>query len=762
MGFSAKDPGLPPRVLALTGVLLTLLALVAGSGMARDMMAIAGAFVGLLAVHAALVRERLAAPAASPIANSDHLDRRIERLQDLQWELRDNEARHRDLLDSLDDMIVRRNTKGQLTFANRAYCRFFDVAAADLLGQTWKPPVLATEGALLTGADPQRLRSYCELVLAGGEPRWIEWDERVIAPDGGENETQGIGRDVTVRRAQEAELREARDAAEAANRAKSRFLAAMSHEIRTPMNGIVGMASLLEDTLQTSEQDTYTAAITQSARNLMALIDEILDFSKIEAGKLVIVDEPFAIEAIVQGAVELLAPRAFEKKLEITWTIAAEVPEMLVADGARLRQILLNLLSNAVKFTDQGGIGVITELSTTSAEATGARLRLIVRDTGIGLSAADKACLFAEFERADSAVQRRDGGTGLGLAISKRLARAMGGDITVESRLGQGSTFTLEVPVRPAIVPAGLHADDDIEGHVEPTGRARPRILLAFDRRMERKVLLETLLRHGLAAVAVDLAGGADAVADAAGCAQPFDRIVVDGGGDLGQVGALLKGAREANPLGDVRGVVLVNVLERAGLARYRANGYDRYLVRPVRPQSLMEQLGLAVLRHVPRHLPHDAPETCGQSKATRHVLLAEDNNVNALLATRLLEKNGCTVTLASSGRTAVTAAAASLQNQGRRFDLILMDIFMPELDGVDAAREIRALYALTPGPDNVCPPIVALTANAFAEDRQRYLELGLDDYLAKPFDKGALTAILDRWTDPSSIPLARRTKPAA
>jgi signal transduction histidine kinase len=242
----------------------------------------------------------------------------------------------------------------------------------------------------------------------------------------------------------EAAMREARDFAERTAQARTSFLANMSHEIRTPMNGILGMASLLLETSQTPEQQTYAHAIDQSARTLLALIDEILDFSKIEAGKLELSEAPFAIESCIQCAVELLAPRAHEKGLEMAWSVDPELPKLVAGDEARVRQILLKLLSNAVKFTDTGGV-CVSALARPEPDLNAVRVEIAVEDTGIGLSRSDMQGLFSEFEQADAAIRRRNGGTGLGLAISMQLARAMRGEIRVLSAPGKGSTFTVDI-----------------------------------------------------------------------------------------------------------------------------------------------------------------------------------------------------------------------------------------------------------------------------------------------------------------------------
>lgn len=671
------------------------------------------------------------------------LDRQMEQLQDLHWAINENEARYRDLLDEQSEMILRRGPDDRLTYVNRAFAATFDLDPADAIGTTFRPAILQTEpGSSLELTGDLYRRHSVELIVTSAGSRWIEWDEHSVPGSAeGIREIQSIGRDVTDERRAAHDLSEARDQAEAANRAKSRFLASMSHEIRTPMNGILGMASLLIDTEQTPEQQTYTKAIDQSARNLVALIDEILDFSKIEAGKMVLAKEPFSIAATVQGVVELFAASAQQKKLEIAWWITPDADQTLLGDQARVRQIILNLVSNAVKFTDTGGVIV-------KIRRVGRITRINVEDTGIGLSEEDRANLFVEFEQAESTLRRQRGGTGLGLAISKRLARAMGGDVTVTSSPGHGSIFSVDLDL------SSVATSGD-----QPVIDTSLSVLLAFDKALERYAILKVLRHHGLT---VQESGftGADRSLDAAFSeGRVINRIVVELDADPIAAGRLLaKAKRFATNLGhdaeSVRGVVLVNVLSRRNLGTFRDEGFDAYLVRPVRPGALLEHLGAiphhaaAVIDHAQPHqftLPFGAAIPSVAIAGKPHILVAEDNDINALLATRVLEKSGCTVVHARNGREAVEAAAAAMADGAARFDMILMDIFMPELDGLEAASEIRSLFAAKPQLSR--PPVIALTANAFNEDRDRYLAAGMDDYLAKPFDTAALTAILARWT---------------
>jgi len=686
-------------------------------------------------------------------AASARMERRLERLRDAQWELSEKEARYRALLDAQEQAIARRDERGNLTYANRAFLQMFGLDAETALGKPYA--IVGCDGdetVPLTVAEGSGRKSQVQHVLTAMGPRWIAWEERIVSSHAGRKEVQSVGRDITEQRHWEQELAQARDQAEAANRAKSRFLASMSHEIRTPMNGILGMAELLLDTAQTPEQQTYTKAIDQSARTLLALVDEILDFSKIEAGKLNLYDAPFALEDCVQAAVELLAPRAHEKGLEIAWSICTELPRIVVGDEARVRQILLNLLSNAMKFTETGGVVVRVLPRPGDAPASDVCIAIEVQDTGIGLSAEDMRDLFCEFAQVDSAMRRSHGGTGLGLPISMQLARAMGGGIRVESQPGKGSVFTADLVLKCGCAGTSAgHADERVQepGVLVDTGH----VLLAFDRLLERRALHDALSAVGVRAAEVDFSCAARALADAAERGAPFDRLVVDGVEGSVAAGAVLSEARRLNRTGNVRGVVLVDVMTRAALAQFRAIGFDAYLVRPVRPASMLMHLALCrdVSKGGPGALLSDSALRAPGlpfAASPRRVLLAEDNGINALLAKHMLEKCGCEYIAVDNGVDAVAAVRSAMLGEAAAIDLVLMDIFMPQLDGIEAARAIKALYTES-GCLFAAPPIVALTANAFAEDRQRYLAAGLDDYIAKPFDRANLEAVLLRWLGP-------------
>ncbi len=424
-------------------------------------------------------------------------DAGLESLRDLQWELKEREARYRDLLDHQGDVILRRDKERRLTFVNDAFCKTFGLTREAALGRVFTLPA-NDAGAVGHAhfAGGRRSRTL-ELETKAG-PRWFLWEDfAIIGADGHLTEMQSVGHDITEQRAVELALAEARDQAESASEAKSRFLASMSHEIRTPMNGILGMTGLLLDTELSAEQRTYARAISTSAKTLLGLIDEVLDFSKIEAGKLELRAEPFDIADAVQSVVELLSPRARDKDLTIGCFVSPDVPRTVIGDGLRIRQVLMNLVGNAIKFTEKGGVALLLEPDGNGAAvrdgAERARLRFIVRDTGPGVPPQAAERIFAEFEQAESGPARRHGGTGLGLAISKRLIDAMGGRITLASVPGEGASFTVELPLAvPRNVPS-VGAD-------WPRPEPGAKVLLALDGAIEGETIGDLLTVHGRAA----------------------------------------------------------------------------------------------------------------------------------------------------------------------------------------------------------------------------------------------------------------------
>src|SRR5579872_4833731 len=363
-----------------------------------------------------------------------------EALADRNWELQEAEGRARSLFESQGDLIVLRDAKGTITFVNDAYCELARKPRGELIGSRFEFRVLEQGESAIESSGTRIHDQKIETALG---PRWIAWREAPVRFDAGAPaELQCVGRDVTDRTETERALSEARDQADAANRAKSRFLAMASHEIRTPLNGILGMSGLLLETPLTPEQMTYAKAVKTSGDALLALIEELLDYSKIEAGKIDLESRPFALAALIEDVTELLAPRAQARKIEIAAYVDERLPAHVIGDAARLRQVLLNLAGNAIKFTSSGGVALIVEPGIWPNE-----ISFLVRDTGIGIAPEAQARIFREFEQADERIARSYGGTGLGLSISERIVKRMGGRITLESKPGEGSTFEVSVPL---------------------------------------------------------------------------------------------------------------------------------------------------------------------------------------------------------------------------------------------------------------------------------------------------------------------------
>jgi PAS domain S-box-containing protein len=680
------------------------------------------AVVGVALLFLALIDARkrahaLEAQAAELQSLTAQLEDSLKTVSAINARLHESEVRYKGLVDSQGDAIFRRSPDSRLTYANDAFFKLFGLSQQSAVGHPFAPelhpdsraPLFGSFAGLETGKARVKYDQHLRTVYGW---RWIAWEDYAIRDSSARLiEVQSVGRDITERKALEDALTDARDKAEAASRAKSGFLATMSHEIRTPMNGVLGMARLLLETGLKPEQRTYAEAIRQSGESLLSLIGDILDFSKIESGTLSLEEDEVAPKKIIEEVVELLAPRAHAKEIEIVAAVAPDTPDLIRSDGLRLRQILTNLVGNAVKFTERGGVRVDLRLGEGRERRS---LRFEVRDTGVGVPVEKREQIFEEFVQADSSHARRFGGSGLGLAICKRLVSAMGGEIGLDPAPGGGSIFWFTMPT--IILREGQRSAEALL-----TGQT-----VAI-------VTRNAVLREGLTAQIRAFGGEmAPLRTDAAEFEQAIDTLLIDAG--TGTEAEL-----PASPNPGMRSIVLLAPEARAGLPALKALGFAGYLVKPVRTSSLIERLqtqfepeGQAVKGLRRKTQLQMASSVAAKGKL--RILLAEDNPINAMLIRELLRRRGYEVSEVTSGEAALEAS------EKQRFDLLLTDIHMPGLDGIETARRIREREALD-GGERI--PIVALTADALETGKHACQDAGMDGFLTKPIDPAELDAML-------------------
>jgi PAS domain S-box-containing protein len=568
----------------------------------------------------------------------------------------------------------------------------------------------------------------------------------ILTKEDGIREWVGVHTDIDAEKQAEAAMREAKDAALAATRSKSEFLANMSHEIRTPLNGIIGMAELTLDTELSPEQREYVGMVKLSADHLLTVINDILDFSKIEAGKLELDLVDFNLRDTLDDTVATLAMRAHKKGLELAGHVALDVPDALLGDPHRLCQVVVNLIGNAIKFTDAGEVVLRVEVQSHSEHGT--TLHFAVSDTGIGITPDQQQKLFRAFSQADTSTTRKYGGTGLGLAISARLVEMMGGEIWLDSRIGHGSTFHFTARLSPARGPVARPAP------AEPALLSGLSVLVVDDNTTNRFILHEMLTNWGMKPTVVEAGREALSVLEQARKAgAPFGLVLLDAMMPEMDGFTLARRIKQDPDLEVVTLMMLSSANRGEDAARCRELGVATYLTKPVRQSTLLDAImtSLGSSAGVARRDAPAALRDVQQPRCKLRLLLAEDNAVNQRLAVSLLEKRGHQVVVVANGQDAVEAF------EHGRFDAVLMDVQMPEMDGFEATAKIRARDATNGGQT----PIVAMTAHALKGDRERCLAAGMNAYIAKPLRSDELFEILEGLVSSTGVADAGEAEPA-
>ena len=633
------------------------------------------------------------------------------------------------LMDNLPDVIYFKDRESRFTRINKAHAKVFGLSdPAQAVGKT-DFDFFTDEHAQQAYADEQEIIRTGQPMLAKEEKEtWpdghVTWVSTTKMPlrdaNGNILGTFGVSRDITERKQAEQELRNAKETAEAASRAKSEFLAMMSHEIRTPMNGIIGMTALALDTPLSLEQREYLNRVKESADTLLTLINDILDFSKIEAGRLSLDVGEFDLQDTLSNTMRALAPRADEKRLELTWETLPDVSARLVGDPGRLRQILVNLVGNAIKFTERGEVNLRVEVDSQGEDWTA--LHFCVTDTGIGIPRDKQQRIFEAFMQADSSTTRKYGGTGLGLAISARLAKLMEGQIWLESEPDRGSKFHFTAKFGlvkgPPLQPASM-AKVNLQGTP---------VLVIDDNATNRRILEAMLKRWSMQPTLVERGEeGLVAMRRATETGKTFSLVLLDAQMPGMDGFSVVERIKQDPTLAGSAIVMLTSAGQRGDATRCRELGISAYLIKPVRPSELLQAISL-VLGQPPRGKE-------GPDLVTRHtiraalrklrILLAEDNAVNRELVIRLLQKQGHTVLAATTGAEAVDM----WEKDAEGFDVILMDVQMPDVDGLQATAMIREKQKIS----GKHVPIIAMTAYAMKGDRERCLAAGMDGYVPKP-----------------------------
>jgi PAS domain S-box-containing protein len=661
--------------------------------------------------------------------------------------LRQGEEHFRSLCESFPAGIIETDRSGQCRYANARWQEISGLSTEQSLGHGWMesvhPEDRARVGELWNAAvsTGEGFEHEFRVPSAGRSPRWVAARAAALRSEGGITGMVVTVADITLFKQAELELVRAREAALETARLKSEFLASMSHEIRTPLNGVVGMTDLALETDLTREQREYLEIVKTSADGLLTIIDDILDFSKIEAGRLEL--DPIAcdLRECVNECLKTLALRADRKGIELIGDIRPEVPEAVMADAVRLRQILLNLIGNAVKFTDQGE--VVVRIDREAADGETMTLHFVVSDTGIGIPLEKQATIFDAFTQADMSTTRQYGGTGLGLAISARLVHMMGGRIWVESEPDRGSRFHFTIATHAATIERPATEGDP--ARIDLNGVPA---LVVDDNATNRRVLEETLLHWGMQPA---MAESGTAALELMERAREEDRhyrlVVLDCNMPEMDGFEVARRIREHPALAGVTLMMLSSSTHVGDAARCRELKLGGYLLKPVGTNDLADAIRHALARQSrPRVEPRSMapPGAAPAVSPGLRVLVAEDNPVNQRVVVGMLERQNHKVVLVENGAKAVERL------KSERFDVVLMDVQMPVMGGFEAAAAIRASEQESGGH----VPIIGVTAHAMSGDRERCLGAGMDGYLSKPFKATALYAALKE--------VLSRTAPAA
>ena len=653
-----------------------------------------------------------------------------------QNELRESEELFRTLSAVAPVGIALVNSGGELTYVNEHYTEMTGLTLEEAREGGWKrvmhPDDLqrVTEVRNTAIAQKQNYAMSYRYLKKDGQIVWVDTLARAFSRgEGNEDGYVVVIQDVTERQNVEERLKQAKEAAEAANRAKSEFLANMSHEIRTPMNGILGMTELTLDTTLAPEQRVYLEMVKSSAESLLGIINDLLDFSKIEAGKLELETATFSLMDCIEEAFRPLALRAQQKGLELTWAVDPGIPETLMGDAMRLRQILINLAGNAVKFTKEGVVSVRAE----RMESCGAteNIRFIVEDTGIGIPSEKHKKIFEAFSQADASTTREFGGTGLGLSISTRLVKLMGGEMRLESEEGKGTKFYFMLKLE-----RGVPLKEECTWR-EESGLKGTSVLVADDNEVNRLLLRALLGNWGMDVVLTsDGQTALEQFINRMKQHEPFRLVLLDknmpGMNGYETAREIRQKARK-----DRTSMLLLTSSPTAEDAQITKRlGIARVLGKPLQRAELRQAM-IAALSRMDDESARSKPRASGAPRSGMRVLLAEDNAVNQKLAMRLLEKMGHEVTLAENGKEGLEKYKAG------RFDLVLMDIQMPVMGGIEATQAIRK----EEGATGRRTPIVATTAHAVKGDRQKFLDAGMDGYVSKPIRVELLRAEIERVT---------------